>query len=236
MQNDSVDDMYENCVKKMAERVQVEYFPNEIKNNVFATVWKNAEKCMKKSIAIRPQQDSALTDNHLRAICAYTAGGKYNFYKDFNNAVLTRARVYKSNFPYHAMHFWLTTAIQILRTNNQTCHYTYRRTKDNLSGNIGQKIRFGTFTSTSFRADMTRFGAATCFYIKTCFGAYLKDYPTLNSTEQEVLVPPYEVFKIVKKGKGSNENLEDCSQVYVLENAGHQSNLSCQVATSGAYV
>ncbi|KAK7929295.1 hypothetical protein WMY93_005690 [Mugilogobius chulae] len=230
MMNSSVDDMYSGCTKKMSQRVENKYFKKELQDKFFSTVWKTAEQCRKKSVKIRPNIDAALTENHLQAICLYTAGGKNKFYEKFNSLVLFNASVYTTTFPYHAVHFWLTTAIQSLKANNKTCHYTYRRTTANFSGKMNQTMRFGSFTSSSFRADLYHFGKETCFYIKTCSAAFLKDYPTLRSAEQEVLIPPYEKFKIVKKAKQAYKELKDCRKIYVLESAGNVSNLNCKLA------
>lgn len=225
MMDSSVDDLYLGCTMKMSEKAQTEYFPK--KNDKF---WKSAEKCSQRALKERDQADYALTKNHFQAICLYTAGGNNEFYKMFNRAVLTNAAVYTKSFPYHAVHFWLTSAIQILDNNSQTCHITYRRTNTAFTGKIHQVFRFGSFTSSSLKTDLFHFGQETCFYIKTCSGAYLKKYPSLRDHEQEVLIPPYEMFNITHVAKKSYKNLSDCKQIYVVESAGVQSNLNCKAA------
>ncbi|KAM4595781.1 GPI-linked NAD(P)(+)--arginine ADP-ribosyltransferase 1-like [Fundulus diaphanus] len=171
---------------------------------------------------------SFLKLDHMQAICVYTAGGREDLYKAFNEAVRTKRREYGSNFLFHSLHFWLTRAIQILR-NKQGCHVTYRRTNNWFTGEVNQIIRFGTFASSSKGANLTHFGKKTCFKITTCFGAYLKAYPKLGDHEREVLIPPYETFKIISKDK-FEKDLADCEIVYVLNSTGFKSKLDCHVA------
>lgn len=214
----------------MTRIVKIRYFKAEIKSEPFKGVWKRAEKCANRTLP--KDVDEALTKNHVQAICAYTAGAD-GLYKIFNVAVRTQRTGYGSTFKFHFLHFWLTRAVQIL-SNNQKCHETYRRTTAEFDGRVNDEIRFGTFTSTSKLSDLTSFGDVTCFKIKTCSGAFLKEYPVLRNKEQEVLIPPYEKFRITKKCETKEckklENLIDCKVVFVLKSAGVQSNLDCQVA------
>ncbi|XP_035516587.1 ecto-ADP-ribosyltransferase 4-like [Morone saxatilis] len=229
MVEDAVDDMYFDCDKVMTTKINNRYFKEEIKQRIFESVWKNSEKCSKKKIV--DAKNSALTKKHRQAICVYTSGFK-KFYEIFNAAVRTDRKIYQTSFPFHSLHFWLTSAVQILN-NNMKCHNTYRRTETVFTGNVNQIIRFGFFASSSYSPTMTHFGNKTCFNITTRLGASLGQYPTLGDKEQEVLIPPYEKFKI--KGKIARKKkspyvggLDDCDVVYVLESAGVHSNLNCQ--------
>ncbi|XP_074486768.1 ecto-ADP-ribosyltransferase 5-like isoform X3 [Sebastes fasciatus] len=228
MVKDAVDDMYYDCKDKMMKRVEKEYFEKE-NTGTFANVWKRAKKCAKKGLNKKDKEDEALTKDHMRAICVYTSGSE-PFYETFNAAVRTNRTVYGTSFPFHSLHFWLTSALQILN-NNKDCHTTYRRSKAEFTGDVKQIIRFGFFASSSKETTLTHFGEKTCFKIKTCSGAYLKHYPNLEIREQEVLIPPYEMFKITEKIKDKSvEGLEDCEVVYILESAGVQSNVNCHAA------
>uniref|UniRef100_A0A3B5MJU9 NAD(P)(+)--arginine ADP-ribosyltransferase n=1 Tax=Xiphophorus couchianus TaxID=32473 RepID=A0A3B5MJU9_9TELE len=213
------DDMYSTCATKMEAKVKGTYFKKEMKN--FKNMWITAEKCAEKKIKEREKGDEALTKDHLKAICAYTAGGPENFYRTFNEAVRTNRTQYGSNFSFHSLHFWLTRAIQILKTSDGKCHTTFRRTNSKFTGVVSKVIRFGTFTSTSSLSTLTSFGKTTCFKIRTCHGAYLKKYPKLGDREQEVLIPPYETFKIISKDKPMKQ-LSDCNTVYILNSTGVQ--------------
>ncbi|MEQ2190132.1 hypothetical protein GOODEAATRI_032571 [Goodea atripinnis] len=225
MAENSVDDMYSNCITVMEEKVDITFFNNEIENLLFKNAWAQAEKCAKKKI--KEIGDEALTIHHIQAICTYTAGGGAEFYKPFNEAVRTEREVYANSFQFHSLHFWLTRAIQILNDQAQ-CYTTFRRTKAEFTGDVNKVIRFGTFTSTSKSSELYTFGKTTCFQITTCHGAYLKKYPVLEDHEQEVLIPPYEMFKIISTDK--TEGLEDCKTVYVLKSTGIKSNLDCSIA------
>lgn len=208
--------------------VKDKYFEKE-NTGKFADVWKKAETCANRNLKHRNKGDEALTKDHMQAICVYTSDDQ-KFYKTFNDAVRTKRKIYGNSFPFHSLHFWLTSAVQILN-NNRKCQITYRRTKSAFTGKVAQIIRFGFFASTSLSPGLKRFGEKTCFKITTCSGAVLKKYPHLEDKEQEVLIPPYEMFNITKKReKKFVENLTDCEVVYFLQSAGVQSNLDCHAA------
>ncbi|MED6232964.1 hypothetical protein ATANTOWER_004889 [Ataeniobius toweri] len=225
MAENSVDDMYSTCATEMEAKVNNIFFKNEIKNKLFKNAWTQAKKCTERNIK-QTKKDEALTRNHMQAICTYTAGGKAEFYKTFNEEIRTKGKEYGSSFRFHSLPFWLTRAIQILNENN-VCETTFRRINVKFTVNTNEDIRFGMFTSTSKSSELYRFGKTTCFQITTCHGAYLKKYPDLGDKEQEVLIPPYEKFKIISKDK--TEGLEDYKTVYVLDSTGIKSNLNCSV-------
>ncbi|XP_034094477.1 ecto-ADP-ribosyltransferase 4-like [Gymnodraco acuticeps] len=225
MVEDSVDDMYFGCNEQMMTIVKDKFLPEEKSVKHFGKHWSAAQSCAKKKFDQR--EDKALTIDHISAICVYTAN---NVYEEFNTAVRTKGRSYLSLFKYHYLHYLLTSAIQILN-NNDYCHSTFRRTKCIVTGKVNQIIRFGSFTSTSYKPYLTHFGNETCFKIKTCLGASLKNYPVLRDHEAEVLIPPYETFKITEiiKGRDKIQGLGDCEVVFVLVSAGTKSSLNCNV-------
>ena len=223
MAKDSVDDMYLGCDEAMMDKVHQTYLEGEQKRD--AEAWKNAiEKVQKK---VKDEKDVALTKLHLQAICVYTSNGVY---VKFNKAVRTDRSNYRSSFMFHSLHYLLTTAIQILNSNHN-CETTYRRTNVKLTGSVGQSIRLGSFASTSRLTNLDNFGNETCFEIKTCTGAYLKNYSCFEKNQEEVIIPPYEMFNITKKidGHGKHEQLSDCKVVYVLESGGGKSELNCEL-------
>ncbi|KAI3352986.1 hypothetical protein L3Q82_019562 [Scortum barcoo] len=222
MVDDSVDDMYFGCTEKMMKKVK-KYLVSESRKKPFKEVWKRCEKKQAQ------RGDEALTKAQIQAICVYTSN---EIYRMFNHAVRTEGsteKMYKSSFHFHSLHFLLTSAINILNSNYK-CHTSYRRTDNIFIGRVGQRIRFGSFTSSSYKQSLTRFGNKTCFKIKTCSGAPLKKYSTVK-TEEEVLIPPYEIFSIVKILNGQDEipGLSDCELVYVLESEGIKSKLNCKL-------
>uniref|UniRef100_A0A3Q1HMU5 NAD(P)(+)--arginine ADP-ribosyltransferase n=1 Tax=Acanthochromis polyacanthus TaxID=80966 RepID=A0A3Q1HMU5_9TELE len=196
MVEDSIDDMYFGCSEEMMKTVTHKY-PEELDEEV--------KNCVEKNL--KEKEDEALTKTHMEALCAYTSN---YVYKEFNTAVRTNRGVYTSSFQFHILHFFLTSAIQILNNKNY-CYTTYRRTNVVFTGNVNQRIRFGSFSSSSFRTDLQNFGKKSCFKITTCTGAYLKRYSVYGEKEEEVLIPPYEVFSITEKhDKNKLPELKDC--------------------------
>ena len=101
---------------------------------------------------------------------------------------------------------------------------TYRRTKLDYHTKVNQEIRFGYFTSTSLSKGLTHFGKKSCFEIETCHGAALGTFSHLPQ-EEEVLIPPYEKFKVESIRK--HEKNDWCDVVYKLSSTGIISNLDC---------
>lgn len=218
---DSVDDMYYGCSQQMLIRVKRHYLPLSAKEGLQSAYTKFcALKAMKNKDSYDP-----LSWNHFRALCAYTAGS----YDDLNSAVRRGKASYKTSFQFHALHFLLTDAIQLLKINQRYCYTTYRRSKLLFSGELGQTMRFGSFASSSLNKALHQFGRRSCFEIYTCFGAYLKSYSEFDSDEDEVLIPPYEMFTIVSVDT-SGENDLQCDVVFKLETGGIYSSLNCQAA------
>ncbi|XP_018520448.1 ecto-ADP-ribosyltransferase 5 [Lates calcarifer] len=194
MAPDSVDDMYSGCKDKMRTKAN-NYLKNE-KNadSDFTLAWKKAEKKWPKKKPGREQK---------MAIYVYTLN-EPNIYLNFNNAVRTQRSMYKTTFRYHALHFFLTDALQTLnsrKSEEERCLTGYRRVNSYFSQDVlNKEIRFGTFTSS--RRDQyphtDRFGDKSCFEIATCFGADISLYSELGESEREVLIPPYEVFKVIR--------------------------------------
>uniref|UniRef100_A0A8C6S956 NAD(P)(+)--arginine ADP-ribosyltransferase n=1 Tax=Neogobius melanostomus TaxID=47308 RepID=A0A8C6S956_9GOBI len=200
----SIDDMYFGCNEAMAKKVMEEYFPKEMKNNPFKDGWNVAKSFAKTKYENR--KNKALTKDQVQAIYVYTQQPP-NVYDPFNAAVRGDAAKYSKAFPYHALHFWLTSAIQILNAKKR-CRTTYRRTKTVYTGKENTEMRFGYFASSSKATDLISFGTVTCFHIKTCYGAYIKNY-SKQGDEKEVLIPPYEKFKIKKIAKESYGDLKE---------------------------
>ncbi|XP_074539355.1 NAD(P)(+)--arginine ADP-ribosyltransferase 2-like [Halichoeres trimaculatus] len=216
---DSVDDMYYGCSHQMLIKVKRHHLPRSSREGLDSTYTK---LCALKAMKTKDPYD-LLSWDHFRALCAYTAGS----YNDLNRAVRTGKASYKTSFEFHSLHFLLTDAIRLLKVNQRNCFTSYRRSRLLFSGEAGQTIRFGSFASSSLNKDLKQFGRRTCFEIHTCFGAYLKSYSEFDSDEDEVLIPPYEMFEIVSVD-ASGQNELDCEVVFKLETAGVHSGLNCQ--------
>ncbi|XP_058865951.1 erythroblast NAD(P)(+)--arginine ADP-ribosyltransferase-like [Acipenser ruthenus] len=60
----------------------------------------------------------------------------------------------------------------------------------------GKTVPFGQFTSTSRSLQKAmHFGSGTIFHMRTCQGASIQSY-SMFPTEDEVLVPPFERFRV----------------------------------------
>uniref|UniRef100_A0A4W5MV14 NAD(P)(+)--arginine ADP-ribosyltransferase n=1 Tax=Hucho hucho TaxID=62062 RepID=A0A4W5MV14_9TELE len=231
----SVDDMYQSCTERMYKKVQKEYLPNENSNvRIFKQAWMKAEGCA-NDVEKRFKEDKSkynpeeLTHDHIKAICAYTAELS-QIYPVFNQAVRTNRTEYTTSFHFHSLHFLLTDAIRLLKLNQKTCPTTYRRTNMEFVSKVNKVIRFGLFASSSFLNNFTHFGEKSCFEIETCFGADLKSYPEMGNFEKEVLIPPYEVFKVTAVLKKKKDKNLWCDVVYKLKSIkAPKSNLNCKI-------
>ncbi|XP_029604777.1 erythroblast NAD(P)(+)--arginine ADP-ribosyltransferase-like [Salmo trutta] len=222
----SVDDMYNGCTEQMYNKVEKEYLEHENKEP-FKNAWMWAESCA--NTKSKYNSKDKLSHNHIKAICAYTAGHPA-LHSVFNKAVRTSGTEYTTSFQFHSLHFLLTDAIHLLKKKQQPCHTTYRRTKMMFVGKVDQKIRFGYFTSSSLNKDNSEFGEKSCFEIKTCFGAYLKSFHKMGTKEDEVLIPPYEEFKVTAVLKKEDDPTLWCDVVNKLQSTKiAKSNLNCKM-------
>lgn len=101
-------------------------------------------------------------------------------------------------------------------------------------GVLGKEIRFGAFTSSSIGdfPSNEKFGYETCFQIYTCLGADISLYSRFGEYEAEVLIPPYEIFKITKITKRSDNKDLPCEVVLQLNSTEKSlSNLNCAFFT-----
>ncbi|KAI3372960.1 hypothetical protein L3Q82_023393 [Scortum barcoo] len=169
------------------------------------------------------------------ALYAYTSASG-NIYKDFNAAVRSQRSQYKTTFRYHAFHFYLTVALQALKARerglDEICFTVYRRDAHYFSQNVlNKEIRFGSFASSSKGQyiNAETFGDASCFEIYTCSGADVSFFSKFGDAEGEVLIPPYEVFKVTAIQTRSEKRKLPCDVVYTLKSTHFFSNLDCSL-------
>ncbi len=227
MAPNSVDDLYGmDCRDKMPNLIK-QYLLNERNTNSrFKDAWDQSEQYYdnNRKNFMRMQKEEFV------AVSVYTTA-KGNIHDDFNAAVRSQGPQYKTTFGYHALHFYLTVALQTLKaiqSEKTKCITSYRRVDRYFSQDVENKeIRFGSFTSSSLGRyiNAARFGNKSCFKIDTCFGAEITNFSKFRESEGEVLIPPYEVFK-VKKIEKSPDN-EPCEVVYRLKSTGALSNFDC---------
>lgn len=236
MAPNAVDDMYSGCKEKMEYRVKKEYLLNEKnRDKNFTLAWSEAEKYYnkkwKRHKGKRPS--SSLGKEQIMAIYVYSLD-KPRVYADFNDAVRAQKSEYKTTFRYHSLHFFLTDALQSLnarKPEEEKCVKSYRRANSYFSQEfLNKPVRFGSFTSSSmgWYPSSGRFGDKSCFEIVTCFGADVSLYSKLGEAEREALIPPYEVFKVTRVEKRSEQKSLPCEVVYRLKSLGKTlSNLNC---------
>ncbi|XP_017162841.1 erythroblast NAD(P)(+)--arginine ADP-ribosyltransferase-like [Poecilia reticulata] len=209
---ESIDDMYSKCKDEMAKMLFDKY-SKELTKEGYGTHWDNEKSKIKK--------DNILTQQELQAIRVYTEheNGVYN---EFSVAVRTGKNMYGTSFKFHILYYLLASALQKLKiADKNKCHTAYRRNSVPFK-QMAYKMRFGSFASSSLTHNQTTYGTETCFKIKTCYGAVIEEY-SAHPEEKEVLIPPYEIFKIIKSKDVAE--LQDCKTVFVLTSDGTKSNL-----------
>ncbi|XP_030820693.1 erythroblast NAD(P)(+)--arginine ADP-ribosyltransferase-like [Camarhynchus parvulus] len=194
---DSFDDQYQGCGPAMNAKLPSLYNSEYQKNPHFARGWYHADAEWRK----RGSPVSPLASHwQVIALMTYTS---QHVYRDFNVAVRTAGRSrqeYRNNFHFKTLHFLLTQALVTLRhAQNAKCHRVFRGVRGvHFQARRGQRVRFGQFTSTSPRKEIAlRFGADTIFEVHTCHGVDIRQF-SMYPTEEEVLIPPFETFKVSK--------------------------------------
>ncbi|NWV29741.1 NAR4 ribosyltransferase, partial [Origma solitaria] len=198
----SFDDQYLGCREEMREELeQGDYFQKEIAaNKGYLSLWKKAQEALLKSPVglLREMHES-----HAIILMAYTMNSSLHSQLNWaTSAAGISPEYYRHKFSFKYFHFYLTTAIQIMKEwqsskGERKCHQVYRGVKDlYIEAVEGSRVRFGRFTSTSLlRNEARKFGNETFFTVTTCLGAALQGF-SYHTTEKEVLIPPYEIFLV----------------------------------------
>ncbi|XP_009638451.2 erythroblast NAD(P)(+)--arginine ADP-ribosyltransferase-like, partial [Egretta garzetta] len=198
------DDQYRGCSHIMEEELEELNRTEFAKNRVYAQVWKFATAVWRSQGGHIPQVPE-LRWEHAVAIMAYTLEmPSHNpMYKVFNAAVREAGRSreeYLNNFHFKVLHFLLTKARHALwDAQTRECHCVSRGVQGiRFIAQRHQSVRFGQFTSTSFCDKAAQeFGIDTTFRVQTCYGVPIRDFSAIP-TEEEVLIPPFEVFNVTK--------------------------------------
>ncbi|ETE59517.1 Erythroblast NAD(P)(+)--arginine ADP-ribosyltransferase, partial [Ophiophagus hannah] len=196
----SFDDQYKGCVELMEAEV-AELNRTEFAINRAASMWKEKKDSLPEPTALKPE--------HVISLMAYTVQGR--FHKDFNAAVREAGRTrddYLHRFHYKAFHFLLTRALHLLGiTAEPRCHKVYRGVRSiRFTSERAKLVRFGQFTSSSRSNESAlHFGTDSFFTIETCYGINIKNYSFFPG-EEEVLIPPFEKFKVVNFTRGQQTN------------------------------
>ncbi|XP_032912495.1 erythroblast NAD(P)(+)--arginine ADP-ribosyltransferase-like [Catharus ustulatus] len=198
----SFDDQYQGCGPDMMAELPALNRSEFRKNPLFAQVWPKAvAEWRKKGSRIDPLSSPA----QAIAIMAYTLDVSIKgerLYEEFNKKVREAGRSsqeYRDNFHFKTLHFLLTDALATLwDAQGQKCRCVYRGVdKIKFKANVGDIVRFGQFASSSLCKDVIkRFGNTTVFQVQTCHGADIHAFSKFNKKEKEVLIPPFEKFKV----------------------------------------
>ncbi|NXO02557.1 NAR4 ribosyltransferase, partial [Rhinopomastus cyanomelas] len=228
----SFDDQYLGCRKQVMEELERgDYFQKEVAaNEEYLSLWKKAQEALLKSPVglLREMHES-----HAVVLMAYTMNS--SLHSQLNQATSTAGSSpehYRHNFRFKYFHFYLTTAIQIMKqrqSSNESmgkrkCYRVHRGVKDlYLKAMVGSKVRFGRFTSTSRLWDEAqKFGNETLYTVTTCLGAAVQGFSYYTS-EKEVLIPPYEVFLVKSFSQTQHGNRLH------LHSVGNYSKYHCQL-------
>ncbi|KAM4907043.1 NAD(P)(+)--arginine ADP-ribosyltransferase 2-like [Sylvia borin] len=226
MAKNSFDDQYLTCRSNMSEKFGELQRSDFHKNDEFARNWAKAMAQWQKLGSF----SSSLTPEQAIALMAYTMK-ELNLYKQFNDAVReagSSSWKYHNKFHFKSLHFLLTSALQTLRQPNNckkvfpcVSRYQYKVNKDEI-------VRFSQFASTSLSQTVAqRFGKDTMFQVTTCHGADIQKFSRYQG-EQEVLIPPFETFKVTSVSKeGNTMHIE-------LQSTGNSSNYNCEWLKGGS--
>ncbi|NXT72809.1 NRT2 ribosyltransferase, partial [Chaetops frenatus] len=189
MAPNSFDDQYRGCGPAMTEALPALNGSEFQQNPLFARAWaKAAAEWQSRGSPVSPLSSPA----QAIAVMAYTTE---HLHQEFNAAVRQAgrsAREYRDNFHFKTLHFLLTQALQRLRENQGgLCHNVFRGARDiQFKPQPGKKVRFGQFTSTLLRENVTQgYGEDTVFEVETCHGAGIQKF-SFRPSQEEVLIPP----------------------------------------------
>ncbi|KAK9978446.1 hypothetical protein ABG768_020197 [Culter alburnus] len=222
----SIDDQYKGCSENMTHLVKTEYLEKEMSASAeFNKTWQEGEEKAKKA-------EDKLQQIHSVSIHVYTNKDS-KVYSNFTSATRTDKQKYKEGtFQWYSLHFLLTEAIQILKKTQNRCYVTYRGT--NVKFDVQNKeVHLSSFSSSSLdRKVIQGFGNKSCFEIYTCEGANLTKYSKYPD-EREVLIPPYETFKVTAVRNRTDQPDLWCETVFVLNSTGKTSDLNCALFNRG---
>ncbi|NXB00904.1 NARE ribosyltransferase, partial [Cnemophilus loriae] len=218
---DSFDDQYRGCRHIMTEVLPALNHFELQQNPLLARVWVKAMAEWQR----RGPPVSPLSPDHTVALMAYTMK---DMYKEFNDAVQVAGRSrqeYWDNFHFKTLHFLLTDALAVLRgTRGPRCHCVFRGVRGvRFEAQPGDTVRFGRFTSTSLHKQIAQqFGTDTMFQVHTRQGVDIREFSSSPSDEEEVLIPPFETFRV------TNVTQEGDRALIQLRSTGTFSKYNCE--------
>ncbi|XP_012580700.1 PREDICTED: ecto-ADP-ribosyltransferase 5 isoform X1 [Condylura cristata] len=211
---DTFDDAYVGCSEEMEEKAVPLLKEEMARHALLRESWEAAQEAWEhrcQGLTLPP----GFKAQHGIAVMVYTNSSN-TLYWELNQAVRTGGgswELYMRHFPFKALHFYLTRALQLLRGSGGckrgsedvvfrgvgTLRFEPRR--------LGDSVRLGQFTSSSLDEGVARrFGNATLFSIRTCFGARIQSLSVFPE-EREVLIPPHEVFLVTRFSQDGAQSL-----------------------------
>ncbi|NWY68364.1 NARE ribosyltransferase, partial [Erithacus rubecula] len=213
MAPNSFDDQYQRCRLPMLRALPALNRSEFLLSRSYAEAWAKAAALWDRRDGLGSKRDGLglLPPEQAIALVAYTM--EETLYLEFNRAVRTVGRSrrdYLHNFHFKVLHFLLTEALRALRgaQSHPRCLRVFRGVnRIRFSARPGQIVRFGQFASTSMLRNVSDFyGTTTTFEVHTCHGAHISRYSTYPE-EEEVLIPPYETFKVTGVTRHGDEVL-----------------------------
>ncbi|NXU92311.1 NRT2 ribosyltransferase, partial [Xiphorhynchus elegans] len=202
----SFDDQYRGCSSKMLEELPALNCSEFVPDSIYSKAWNEAIVQWHRHPSLGPLQrrEEAI------ALLAYTMAHT-GLYKEFNVAVREGGcsqQEYVDKFKFKVLHFLLTKALGDLQKAHPGCLRVYRGVRGiRFIAKRGQIIRFGQFTSCSLKKEVAEgFGTDTFFKVYTCHGAAIQDF-SFYPEEEEVLIPPFETFKVTRVTHQGNRTL-----------------------------
>ncbi|XP_024428542.2 ecto-ADP-ribosyltransferase 5 isoform X3 [Desmodus rotundus] len=243
---DTFDDAYVGCTEEMEEKAATLLKEEMARHALLRASWEAAQEAWEQK-----QQGLTLPpgfkSQHGIAVMVYTNSSN-TLYWELNQALRTGGssrEFYMRHFPFKALHFYLTRALQLLQGSEgctrgpgqvvfrgvSTLRFEPKR--------LGDTIRLGQFASSSLdEAVAHRFGNATFFSLRTCFGAPIQALSVFPK-EREVLIPPHEVFLVTRFSQDGARSLvtlwsynKTCSN-FNCAYLGGEKRRSCVSAPSG---
>ncbi|KAM6173505.1 ecto-ADP-ribosyltransferase 5 [Erethizon dorsatum] len=211
---DTFDDAYVGCSEVMEEKAAALLKEEMAHHALLRESWEAAQEAWehrRRGLTLPP----GFKAQHGIAIMVYTNSSN-TLYWELNQAVRTGGgsrEHYMRHFPFKALHFYLTQALQLLQGSGGCSRepgVVVFRGVGSLQfepKRLGDLVRFGQFASSSLdEAVARRFGNATFFSLRTCFGASIQALSVFPE-EREVLIPPHEVFLVTGFSQDGARNI-----------------------------
>ncbi|XP_006885368.1 PREDICTED: ecto-ADP-ribosyltransferase 3 [Elephantulus edwardii] len=211
MAENAFDDEYLKC----SDRMEIKYVPQLLKEEksshpLLETVWESA-KAKWETQKTQLFLPASFKENHGIALTAYISQAQEQtpFYHMFNEAVNMAGQSredYIYSFQFKAFHFYLTRALQLLRS---PCEDAYKKavyiTNQSTSFFFGEldQARFGRFTLAYSNRPEAVNDQLSLLTINTCFGVPIEKFLG-QENKGTLLIPLNEVFHVSQEETGNS--------------------------------